>query len=78
VSNILLRLVEKTKTKFMFKALEACDTCIMSFDLWMSREVDTFVLIVHFLNHNWEHGHVTIDLFKTAETSGGYHGHTSE
>jgi hypothetical protein len=27
--------------------------------------VDTFVLIILFLNHNWKLGHVTIDLFKT-------------
>jgi hypothetical protein len=27
--------------------------------------VDTFVLIILFLNHNWKLGHVTIDLFET-------------
>jgi hypothetical protein len=32
--------------------------------------VDTFVLIVHFLNHNWELGHVTIGLFQTVKTFG--------
>ncbi len=78
MNDILLKLAKKTKKKFIYEAFEACDTCMVSFDLWMSRGVDTFVLIVHFLNHNWEHGHVTIDLFKTIETSGGYHGHTSE
>jgi hypothetical protein len=40
--------------------------------------MDIFVLIVHFLSNNWELGRVTIDLFKTTETFGGYHGHTSE
>jgi len=78
VSNILLRFAEKTKKKFIFKAFEACDTCMMSFDLWMSKRVDIFVLIVHFLNHNGELGYVIIGLFKTAKTSKGYRGHTSE
>jgi hypothetical protein len=38
---------------------------MMNFDLWMLRRgVDNFVLIVHFLNHNWEPCHVTIRLFE--------------
>ncbi len=78
MNDILLKLAEKTKKNFIYQAFEAYDTCTVSFDLWMSRGVDTFVLIVHFLNHNWGPGHVTIDLSKTTETSGGYHGHTSE
>jgi hypothetical protein len=45
MNDILLRLVEKTKKKFIYEALEACDTFTLSFDLWMSRGgVDTFVL----------------------------------
>jgi hypothetical protein len=36
----------------------------------MSRGVDTFVLIIRLLNHNWELGHVTISLFDTMETIG--------
>jgi hypothetical protein len=37
----------------------------------MSRgRVDTFVLVVHFLNHNWELGHVTIGFFEIIETFG--------
>jgi hypothetical protein len=68
---ILLRLCEKTKKKFISKALEACDTCMVSFDLWMSKgRVDTFVLIIHFLNHNWGPNHVVIDLFETIKIYG--------
>ncbi len=78
MSDILLKLTKKTKNKFIFKTLEACDIYTLSFELWMSRGVDIFVLIVHFLNHNWEPGHVTIGLFKITKTFGGYHGHTSE
>jgi hypothetical protein len=32
--------------------------------------LDIFVLIVHFLNHNWEPNHVTIWLFETTNTYG--------
>jgi hypothetical protein len=42
---------------------------MVSFDLWMSRGVNTFVLIVHFLNHNWGLGHVIIGLFETTNIS---------
>jgi len=31
--------------------------------------MDTFVLIVHFLNHDWEHGHGSIGLVETTKTS---------
>jgi hypothetical protein len=67
MNDILLRLTEKTKKKFIYEAFEPCDTCMVSFDLWMSRGMDTFVLITHLLNHNWEFGHVTIGLFETIE-----------
>jgi hypothetical protein len=79
MNDILSRLVEKTKKKFIFEVFEACDTYTVSFDLWMSRGgVDTFVLIVHFLNHNWELVHVIIGSFEIVETSRSCHGHTSE
>ncbi len=32
--------------------------------------MNTFVLVVHFLNHNWELGHVTIGLFEIIKTFG--------
>jgi hypothetical protein len=71
MNDILLRLGEKTKKKFISKVLEACDTCMMSLDLWMSRGgMDTFVWIVHFLNHNWGLGHVIIGLFEITKIFG--------
>jgi len=43
----------------------------MNFDLWMSKGgIDTFVLIVHFLNNKWEPCHVTVGFFETIETIG--------
>jgi hypothetical protein len=32
--------------------------------------METFVLIVHFLNHNWEPNHITIGLFETTNKFG--------
>jgi hypothetical protein len=31
--------------------------------------VDTFVMLVHFLNSKWEYCHVTIDFFETTNTT---------
>jgi hypothetical protein len=63
--------VRRPKRNSFLKVFEACDTCMMSFELWMSRGgVDTFVLIVHFLNHNWGLGHVIIGLYETIEILG--------
>jgi hypothetical protein len=43
----------------------------MNFDLWMSKgSINTFVLIVHFLNNKWEPCHVTMGFFETIETIG--------
>jgi hypothetical protein len=41
--------------KYISSTLESCNTCMVNFDLWMSRlGVDTFLFIVHFLNDKWE------------------------
>jgi hypothetical protein len=46
MNGIPLRLAKKTQKKFISEALESCDTCIVNFDLWMSKGgVETFVLI---------------------------------
>jgi hypothetical protein len=51
VNEILLKITKKRKEKYISPTFESCNTCIRSFDLWMSRVgEDTFVLIVHFLN----------------------------
>jgi hypothetical protein len=71
MNDIPSRLTKKTKEKFIFEALESSNTCIVNFDLWMSkRGVETFVLIVHFLSHNWKPSHIKIGLFETTNTFG--------
>ncbi len=40
-----------------------------SFNLWMSHgEVDTFALVINFLNDNWVPLHITLGLFEVIET----------
>jgi hypothetical protein len=71
VNEILFKITKKKKEKYIFLALELYNTCMVSFDLWMSRaEVDTFVFIVHFLNDKWEPCHVTIGFFEIVKTFG--------
>jgi hypothetical protein len=46
---------KKNKARFISPTFDLCITCTTSIDLWMSRAgVDTFVLIVHFLNNKWD------------------------
>jgi hypothetical protein len=67
---ILPRIAKRTKERFIFPTLHSCNTFTVSFNLWMSRGgVDTFVLIVHFLNDKWEPCHVTIGFFNIMNTS---------
>jgi hypothetical protein len=56
------------KEKYISSALNSCNTCMVSFDLWMFRtRVDTFVLILHFLDDKWDPCHVTIGFFEIVE-----------
>jgi hypothetical protein len=62
-----LGLRSEKKEKFTSSTFESCNICTVFLDLWMSRGgVDTFVLIIHFLNDNWELCHVTKGFFETA------------
>ncbi len=55
---------------FLHVLHHSCNTCTMSFDLWMSRKgIGTFVMILHFLNDKWEPCHVIMGYFETAETT---------
>lgn len=72
VNENLLMMAKKTKEKHIAKTFEFYNSCIMNFDLWMSRaKVNKFVLIVHFLNEKWEPCHViTIRFFEMTNTFG--------
>jgi hypothetical protein len=70
INEVLPKNTKMTKEKYISLAFESCNTCTVSFDLWMSRVgVDTFVLTMHFLNDKWELCHVTIGFFEIVETS---------
>jgi hypothetical protein len=70
MNDILPRMVELTKNKYVFWSLESCHSCIVSFDVWMSKaKVDTFVMIVHFVNAQWEPCHITVGFFEIVDTT---------
>jgi hypothetical protein len=51
--EILPKLVEKTKQKYVLPKLVDCIFAI-SFDLWMSKEANNiFVLVINYLGSNW-------------------------
>jgi hypothetical protein len=55
----------------LFPTFDSCHTCMVSFDLWMSRRiVDTFVLIAHFLNDKWKSYHIILGFKKNIDTFG--------
>ncbi len=66
LNDLLPTITKWEKEKFTSSTFESCNMCIVFFDLWMSRGgVDTFVLIIHFLNDKWKLYHVTIGFFET-------------
>jgi hypothetical protein len=68
VNEILPRMVEKTKEMYISSSLESCNSCTVSFDLWMSAiRMDTFIMIIHFLNDQWEPFHVIVGFFGTSK-----------
>ncbi len=67
--GLLSKVAKKTKENFASISFASCNTCTMSFDLWMLKGgVNTFILIVHFLNNKWELCHVTMGFFKIVKT----------
>jgi hypothetical protein len=68
-SSLIPNQVEQLKCVLCYSSIsnatiDSCNTCIVSFDLGMSRAgLDIFVLIVHFLNDKLELCHVIVGLF---------------
>ncbi len=70
MNDILPRVVEQTKRRFISSTFKSCHSYTILFDLWMSKvKVDTFVMIMHFLSNKWEPCHITIGFFETVNTS---------
>ncbi|KAJ7538060.1 hypothetical protein O6H91_11G033100 [Diphasiastrum complanatum] len=71
VEEVIPQMVAKTLERYVLPLLASCVTATASFDLWMSRgEIDTFALVINFLNDSWVPCHVTVGLFETPDTSG--------
>jgi len=71
VKEVLLAMVKKTMQLHVLPKLAKVTTLSTSFDLWMSRgNVDTFALVINYLNEAWMPQHVTIGLFEGHETIG--------
>ncbi len=66
-------MVPKTTNLHMLPILASTTTMFTSFDLWMSKGgVNTFTLIINYLNEIWIPIHVIIGLFEVHETIGLY------
>jgi hypothetical protein len=64
-------MVQKTLDLHVFPNLSFVATIACSFDLWMCRGVvDTFTLVIIFLNESWNPIHVIVGLFEVDETNG--------
>jgi hypothetical protein len=70
MNETLLRLIENTQKKFIFEVLEYRNTFIVIFNLWISKVGVDRLWWYDFMNDDWEHGHVTINLFETLHIYG--------
>ncbi len=65
---MLLEMVQKTMDLHMLPNLETITIVFASFDLCMSKGgVNTFVLIINYLDEGWTPRHVTMKLFEVHE-----------
>jgi len=63
-------MVKKTLDQHILPNLKIATTILASFDLWMSHgSVNTFVLVIFFLDEAWVSMHVIMVLFEVHETS---------
>jgi hypothetical protein len=71
VEKMLPSMVKKTLDQHVLPNLKIAITILASFDLWMSHDsVDTFALVINFLNEAWVTMHVFVRLFKVYEIFG--------
>jgi hypothetical protein len=71
VEQILPTMVTKTMNLHMLPHPEFATIVFCNFDLWMSKnEVDTFALVINYLDKTCTFRHVTMGLFEVHETIG--------
>lgn len=65
MEEMIPAVVPKTTNLHMLPILASITTMFTSFDIWMSKGgVNTFTLVVNYLNEIWIPVHVTIGLFE--------------
>jgi hypothetical protein len=70
MEKALLAMVKKTLDQYVLPNLKTATTISANFDLWMFRDsVNTFALVINFLNEVWVSIHVIMGLFEVHETS---------
>ncbi len=70
VEEMLPTMVNKTMDHHVLPNLALAIMVSASFDLWMFRGgVDTFALVINFLNDNWVPMHIIVGLFEMNETT---------
>jgi len=71
VEEMLLAMVKKTLDQRVLPKLKIAAIVVTSFNLWMFRGgVDTFVVVINFLNETWVLMHVIMGLSEVHETFG--------
>jgi hypothetical protein len=69
VEKMLPTMVKNTLDQHILPNLKITGTVLTNFYLWMSRGgVDTFALVIIFLNEAWVPMHVIVGLFEVHET----------
>jgi hypothetical protein len=70
VAEVLLAMVKKTLDQHILLNLKTIVIISINFDLWMfCGSVDTFVLVIIFLNEVWALMHVVVGLLEVHGTS---------
>ncbi len=64
-----LAMVKKTMDQHVLPNLASIVVIFISFDLWMSHDMDIFSLVIKFLNDTQVPMHITMGLFKVNETT---------
>jgi hypothetical protein len=71
VEEMLIIMVKKTMDHHVLPNLALTTMVSASFDLWMFHGgVDTFALVINFLNDKWVPMHIIVGLFDVNETIG--------
>jgi hypothetical protein len=69
VEVVLPAMVKRTLDQHVLPNLKIATIVSVSFNLWMSHNgVDTFALVINFLNEAWASMHVIVGLFEVHET----------